>query len=135
MGIKKTYPVYVLWLCAKKGGKLLLYNYPLTETVLPAAELLTTYSYSPATRRVTLRGQANVYGLVRCPTHRATYAAVRTFAAVRSLHAHAHARKLTNGNIRCCTLASVLCWMAASRGACCGVSRLLAEGLHLFGPF
>jgi hypothetical protein len=61
-GSKKTYPVYVLWLCAKKGGNLQL-NTP-TDTVLAAEELLTTYSYSPATGHTALLGHASVHGQV-----------------------------------------------------------------------
>ncbi len=61
-GSMKTYLVHVLWLCAKTGGKLQL-NTPMA-TVLAAEELLTTYSYSPATGHTALLGHASVHGQV-----------------------------------------------------------------------
>ena len=62
-GGKKTYPIYVLWVCAAEGGKLLLLDEK--EMLVPASEMLATYSYSPLTRRATLLGHASVHGLVR----------------------------------------------------------------------
>ena len=63
-GGRKTYIIHVLWLCAAAGGKLTMRD-PLTEGHVPGSELLATYSYSPATRRTTLLGHADVHGLVR----------------------------------------------------------------------
>ncbi len=67
-GGKKTYPIYVLWVCAEKNGKLLLLN--ADEMLVPASEMLATYSYSPVTRRATLLRHATVHGLVSdCRSH------------------------------------------------------------------
>ena len=122
-GSKKMYPVHVLWLCAKKGGELQL-NTP-TDMALAAAELLTTYSYMPATGHTALLSQVSVHGLVRCLVKSICFLRSQIRAlCVCSLSC----RGAENRNTSCCTptLVSVLSDSVSGR-SCWGSPTLSAQ--------